>query len=323
VVAPNAEEVIIMADSYLPIAVRAYTIRSRQDEDQEDEDLGDEDQAPPTGGTWRGGTWPQYALVIDTETTVDASQSLTFGSYRYLRLTETSGLIGATCVEEGLFHADNLSTRNPKAMAVLRRYVTNRPADVARNASSHLKLLTRQDFVHQVLYPAACKALATVVTFNFLFDGSRLAFDVRPARGRFQGGFSFLLWQYRNRHGVWREDKYRPRITVKSIDSKRAMKRFTVPWEVEPADLVTEDQSDEVVFGGTLLDLRQLAYALTNKGHSLESACKTFGVDYVKRKVQHGRITSEYVDYNREDVQATAKLYLKVIEEYAKCIPSV
>lgn len=146
---------------------------------------------------------------------------------------------------------------------------------------------------------------------------------MKPARGRFQGGFSFTLWQYRDAQGVWREDKYRPRITVKSIDSKRAMKRFTVPREVEAVDLRTDGQPDEVVLGGNLLDLRQLAYSLTNEGHSLESACGAFAVPYVKRKVQHGGITPEYIDYNREDVWATAELYLKIMEEYAKCVPSV
>src|SRR2546421_580133 len=30
---------------------------------------------------------PDVALVFDTETTIDASQRLTFGAYRYLRLT--------------------------------------------------------------------------------------------------------------------------------------------------------------------------------------------------------------------------------------------
>lgn len=105
------------------------------------------------------------------------------------------------------------------------------------------------------------------------------------------------------------------------------MKRFTMPREVEAVDLTsvepTDDQPSEVVFGGSLLDLRQLAYAITNEGHSLESACKAFDVPYVKRKVVHGRITPEYVDYNREDVWATTELYLKVMEEYAKCVPSV
>jgi hypothetical protein len=229
---------------------------------------------------------------------------------------------GAACVEEGLFHADDLSTGNPTGLTILREYAASHKAAVVPGVSLRLKLLSRWEFVNRVLYPAACRAQATVVTFNSLFDIARVAFGVKPARGRFQGGFSFTLWQYRDAQGVWREDKYRPRITVKSIDSKRAMKRFTVPREVEAVDLRTDDQTDEVVFGGGLLDLRQVAYALTNEGHSLESACKAFGVSYVKRKVQHGKITPEYIDYNREDVWATVELYLKVMEEYAKCVPS-
>lgn len=303
-----------MADSYLSIAVRAYTSRSRQDGDR---------ASPARDWKGRGGTWPQYVLVIDTETTTDASQRLTFGSYRYLRLTQMRDRAGAACVEEGVFHADDLSTWDPRGLAVLCQYVASHQADVAPGVSPRLKMLSRREFVNLVLYPAAWKAQAAIVTFNAIFDFARIAYDVKPARGRFQGGFSFALWQYRDAQGVWREDKYRPRITVKSIDSKRAMKRFTVPREVEAVDLRTDDQPDEVVFGGNLLDLRQLAYALTNKGHSLESACRAFGVDYVKRKVQHGRITPEYIDYNREDVWATAELYLKVMEEYAKCVPSV
>lgn len=294
-------------EDYLPIAVRAYTEWKRTSREH----------------VLRPWTRPPYALVVDTETTTDASQRLTFGSYRYLRLTQRGDRVKAACVEEGLFHADDLSTWYPRGFATLRQYAASHKADVAPGVSPRLKLSTRREFVDHVLYPAACRAHATVVIFSALFDIARVAFDVRPARGRFQGGFSFVLWQYRDAQGVWREDKYRPRIAVKSIDSKRAMKRFTVPREVEAVDLRTDDQSDEVVFGGNLLDLRQLAYALTNEGHSLESACWAFGVPYVKRKVVHGRITSEYVDYNREDVGATAELYLKVMDEYAKCIPSV
>jgi hypothetical protein len=73
--------------------------------------------------------------------------------------------------------------------------------------------------------------------------------------------------------------------------------------------------------GGDLLDLRQLVYALTDKSHSLESASRVFGVPYTKRPVRHGSITPEYVDYCREDVQATAELYLRVMEEYLQCVP--
>ena len=309
-----------MIDSYLPIAVRAYMARSRQDER-------DEDRAS-RARDWRerSGAWPAYALMIDTETTIDASQRLTFGSYRYLRLALTGDRASAACVEEGLFRADDLSTSDPRGLAILRRYVASHRADVAPGVSPRLKLLSRREFVNRVLYPAALRAQATTVTFNALFDIARIAYDVRPARGRYQGGFSFSLWQYRDAQGVWLENKYRPRITVKSIDSKRSMKRFTMPWEVEAVDLTsvepTDDQPEEVVFGGNLLDLRQLVYALTNEGHSLESACRAFGVPYAKRRVKHGRITPEYVDYNREDVWGTAELYLKAMEEFAKCVPS-
>lgn len=190
-----------MADSYLPIAVRAYTARSQQDEQ-------DEDQASLLR-EWRGrsGTWPEYALIIDTETTVDASQRLTFGSYRYLRLALTGDRASATCVEEGLFRADGLSTSDPKGLAILGRYVASHRADVAPGVSSRLKLLSRREFVNRVLYPAALRAQATTMTFNALFDIARIAYDVRPARGYYQGGFSFAFWQYRDAEGVWRENK--------------------------------------------------------------------------------------------------------------------
>lgn len=309
-----------MVDSYLPIAVRAYTTRSPQDEQAEDRTSRARDRRE------RSSTWPEYALIIDTETTIDASQRLTFGSYRYLRLALTGDRASATCVEEGLFRADDLSARDPRGLAVLQKYVASHRAAVAPGVSPRLKLLSRREFVNRVLYPAALRAQATTVTFTALFDIARIAYDVRPARGHYQGGFSFALWQYRNAEGVWRENKYRPRITVKSIDSKRAMKRFTMPWEVEAVDLTpvepTDDQPSGVVLGGGLLDLRQLVYALTNEGHSLESASRVFGVPYAKRKVQHGKITPEYVDYNREDVWATAELYMKAMEEFAKCVPS-
>lgn len=290
---------------YLPIAVRAYTEwRSREQR------------------STRSWVPTESALVLDTETTTDASQNLMFGCYRYARTAWHDKLV-ASCVEEGLIYADDLRRRDPRGFAILCDYAATHRASVVPGVNSRLRVLSRREFVDAVFYPVACKAQATVVTFNALFDIPRIAYDVKPARGRFQGGFSFPLWQYRDAQGVWHEDKYRPRITVKSIDSKRAIKRFTVPREVEAVDLRTDDQPDEVVFGGNLLDLRQLAYALTNEGHSLESACKTFGVPYVKRKIQHGRITPEYIDYNREDVWATAELYLKAMEEYAKCVPSV
>jgi len=71
------------------------------------------------------------------------------------------------------------------------------------------------------------------------------------------------------------------------------------------------------LFRGRFLDLRTLAGALTGEGHSLESACKAFGVQHGKvRAERHGVVTEDYLDYNRRDVQATWELYLAPLEEW-------
>jgi hypothetical protein len=49
----------------------------------------------------------------------------------------------------------------------------------------------------------------------------------------------------------------------------------------------------------------------------LRSACKAFGVEHPKQSTTaHGRITPEYIDYNRRDVLATWELANKLLEEY-------
>jgi len=42
-------------------------------------------------------------FVFDTETTVDETQRLTFGSYRFI--------VGGRCLKEALFYADDLSPK--------------------------------------------------------------------------------------------------------------------------------------------------------------------------------------------------------------------
>src|SRR5436309_1625912 len=85
---------------------------------------------------------PDVALVFDTETTIDAAQRLTFGSYRYLRLVDGER---TSCVEEGLFYADELPERDPEGFAVLQEYVRTHQADVpAKNRRRPpLRLLSR------------------------------------------------------------------------------------------------------------------------------------------------------------------------------------
>jgi hypothetical protein len=259
---------------------------------------------------------PRFALVLDTETTVDAAQRLNFGSYRYCRISWDGHVPHLTCVEEGLFFAADLEQRDPKGYQALIEYVRRNRADVGPGFPDKLWLRSEHEF-RDVLWKEAIKKRSLIVGFNLPFDLSRLAFAWGEARGSFAGGFSLALWPRKDGGG---ENKYRPRLAVKSIDSKRALKGFQSYREPDWIDQIAVDGAppDRAhTHHGHLLDLRSLVYALTDRSHSLASACRAFEVEHGKLAAEvHGLITPEYVDYNRSDVRATAELAGRVLAEY-------
>jgi hypothetical protein len=285
------------APDLLPIAVRVYP-------EGKDFEQNERSRKPPPRR-------PDAMLVFDTETRVDAAQRLTFGSYRFI--------VSGRCLEEGLFYGNDLPGKD---LRVLEAYVRTHKSDTVDGASS-LRLLTRSEFVER-LFISAYKGRCLLVAFNFPFDSSRVAFDFTSARGRFAGGFSLGLWSYIDKNGYEKGDHYRPRIAVKQIDSKRALKGFTARNEPDRTDLIPEDShtgkpKPGYIFRGHFLDLRTLAFALTDKGYTLEQACEDFSVEHPKTRVErHGEVTEEYVDYNRRDVLATSELAAKLLEEYDK-----
>jgi DNA polymerase type B, organellar and viral len=121
-----------------------------------------------------------------------------------------------------------------------------------------------------------------------------------------------------------RENQYRPRVAIKHIDGKRALKGFTARNGCDPTDLIpdgspTGEPEEGYKFRGHFLDLRTLAFALTDRGCSLASACEAFEVEHGKQRAEHhGTITNEYIDYNCRDVLATAELAAKLLAEYDK-----
>jgi len=280
----------------LPLAVRVYP------------EQGNEKQADRPLKHWR---CPEAMLVFDSETRTDAAQRLTFGSYRFI--------IAGECHEEGLFHADDLTAAE---LSILKLYVSKHRADVAKG-KDELRLLTLSEFLDK-LYRAAYKSRCLLVGFNLPFDLSRIAGDVAPARGRFAGGFSLGLWFYADKFGQKQRNPNRPRIGIKQIDSKRALKGFTGRIDPDKSDLIPEgsetgEPEKGYKFRGHFLDLRTLAFVLTDQSYSLEFACEAFGVEHGKQKISHhGEITEEYIDYNRRDVLATSELAAKLLEEYNK-----
>lgn len=280
----------------LPLAVRVYSEPQREKRD--DRPL----------RHWR---CPDAMLVFDTETRTDASQRLTFGSYRLL--------VAGQCQDEGLFYADDLPATD---LAILKRYVTAHRADVA-HGNARLRLLSLAEFLNS-FYRASYKSRCLLVGFNLPFDLSRIAGDVAPARGRFAGGFSLGLWFYRDGAERKRRHQNRPRIGIKQIDGKRALKGFTGLSNPDKSDLIPEGSKtgkpeEGYKFRGHFLDLRTLAFALTDQSYSLESACEAFGIEHPKQRAsRHGEVTEEYIDYNRRDVLATCELAEKLLEEYNK-----
>lgn len=269
--------------------------------------------APPiTEDPARAGKWkrPEAVFVFDTETRTDHTQRLTFGSYRFI--------VAGRCLEEGLVFADDLSKAE---MRILRAYVETTPADTVPEAGRELRLRSRSEFVDR-LYRAAYKGRCLLVGFNIAFDLSRAAFDFTSARGRFAGGFALDLWSYIDKDGKERHNPHRPRVAIKHIDSKRALKGFTGSYNPDRVDMIPEgsttgDPELGFKFRGHFLDLRTLAFSLTDRSYTLEGACEAFGVEHGKMRVEkHGIITPEYISYNRRDVLATSELLVKLLEEY-------
>jgi len=287
---------------FLPIAVRAYTEGSRPARPAK--------TRPRSARAVRRWRAPERVLVFDCESETGAGQTLTFGSYRYCRFDEGS----LELVEEGLFHADDLAVRDPDGFAALVSYAREK----------ELPLHPRRVFVDRVLWRCAYRARAWVVGFNLPFDLVRLAVAFGEGRGRYAGGHSLVLWDYEASDGRRLEDRYRPRVLIKSIDSKRAFISFSQRRDPDPNDQIPDEEDlrqpgEAYCFRGHFLDLRTLAFALTNESHSLDSACRLFGVEDGKLEAAgHGVISDAYVDYNRQDVRATANLFEKLIAEYQR-----
>ena len=257
-------------------------------------------------------------LVYDCETRTDKTQALTFGSYRFL--------VEGRCLEEGLFYGDDLT---PREQAVLERYVGSHAADTdprgipQRNIPSNPKLMLISAVQFRTkLYRVAYRGRGLLVAFNFPFDASRLALTYTKSQGRFLGGFTFVFFQYLDAVRGVRASPYRPGITVKHMDRNRSFKRFTAAIDRDEEDRIPEGAAspkpdDRHIFRGHMLDAKTLAFALTDQGLSLETACELFGVEHGKQKVQrHGIVTPTYINYNRRDVLATCELTDKLLAEY-------
>src|SRR5712692_6709984 len=122
----------------------------------------------------RGGRrqWARYALVIDTETTLDTKLSLTFGFYRFCELQANGNY---ACQEEGIFYPDKCDRKD---LDCLRRYTESARAETIEGCPKRLFLHSRSQFAKEALW-VAYNAEVVIVGCNLVFDLTRLAVDYR------------------------------------------------------------------------------------------------------------------------------------------------
>jgi DNA polymerase type B, organellar and viral len=236
------------------------------------------------------------AVAFDCETGADEIQGLTFAFCRIYQ--------GDRMRLEILIHADDQPLRDGDGYAELQRYVASVQSDAPSELGTRRKpivLMSCTEFLETVFYPLAYRGHALVVGFNLPFDLTRIARRAAPTKQH--DGFSLSLWENPNR----------PRLSVRITDSKRAGIRFTKRNAFEG------ESGYDASFPGHFLDLRTLAFALTDRSYSLASACKEFEATEQKSKAEgYGAISEKFIDYCRQDVCATGALWENLRERYSK-----
>ena len=280
----------------------------------------DQDAPPPRSAraAAHAARLPETLLVLDSETTTDATQRLLFGWYRFVRVRWRGRHPSLTVAEEGLFYADELPATNPGGVRDPTRSTppwrqrTSVPASPVDPIADPARVPRRR------AVPGGGEGRRHARRVQLQFDIARLASGVtdararsrgpgRPVDRRFVGGHSLVLWPYVDEAGVARENQFRPRVRIKQRDSKASLMAFTA----------TTDRATS--HGGQFLDLRTLTFALTDRSHSLESAGRAFQLERPKLVAPpHGVITRDYIDYARRDVAATVGLFAKVADEFTR-----
>jgi len=257
----------------------------------------------------------EYVLVVDTETRTDAALGLLMAVYAVTKIDWSGAAPITTCLEEGLFRPVELAKESADEEQMLLDYVrTHAPRvdpaallpDALDPARPDLRLLSRGAFVRDLLLPS-CQTQAPVVAYNWGFDFSRIAERSSAARGKFYGGFRFVLLSVPTKTGgraarVWaRTKRLAPKRHLLELGAMTARRDEMVAKFARP------------------LDLHTLVFALTGRSHRLDSAAAAFELPLRKLpKPVLGRISPQLIDYCRRDVELTVALYVAALTEFRR-----
>lgn len=264
----------------LPIALRAYAVPFPEPKKREKKKV-------------KRTTNPDFVLVVEVAVSAEISQKLTFGSYRVFE--------GRSLIDQGFFYADDLPKKQVKA---LRQYCLKDNKKMLAN-DVELRCLSRHQFLKEVFYRVGFEVRGAIVGFDLPFVISRLAEGWSLGRGFYKGGFNFTLRTYENEYGEQHSDSFAPRISIKSIDSKRAFIAFTSVRESVRAKL-----NNFPDYRCQFIDARTMSYALSGEHYDLSEACSAFGIPNIDRENEN-----EFSDCYRRVAQIS-KLHFELIREF-------
>lgn len=284
------------------VAVRAYLLPLRWDWRAKDRKA--RTWVPPDQETI-------FVFDVETATKNYPGQPELVGSYLVRHIDWSDGTPRVTDVEEGMFFPDDLQAWRPDEYAVLVDYVRSRKPRVSPSAlrpdapiraNPDLRLITETEFIGKLA--DAISAQATIVAFNAPFDLSRLAKRWYRAQGKFLRGVGLPLKQHLDKRGQLK-------ATMVVRTKRLAPKLFKIEIET------TDPYRKRPQVYGRVLDLSVLTFALSDTHYTLKAACEEYGVSQGKGdQPELGRITIELLDYVRQDVTATAGLYVAALREY-------
>jgi hypothetical protein len=234
-------------------------------------------------------TQSEWTLVFDTETKTNAAQPMRFGVYQLYN--------GDKLNEVGIFfHAETLRSAE---LSLLQAY-----------ASIHgLKLMTRAQFVDNVLYGIAYELRAAIVGFNLPFDLSRLAVRHGPARGKaMRGGFTFQLTS----------NPWKPRVQIKHLSARAAFIQFTKPYRRFDTRGMRKKGLTVPPRRGAFIDVKTIAAAMTSRSFTLGGLADFQETKHRKHSTDEhgGPLTEAYIDYAVEDVLVTWECYRKLFDKF-------
>src|SRR5712691_9056369 len=107
---------------------------------------GDASEQPEQSGKRSPKLWPEYALVWDTETTLDLEQKLNFGIWRFCQLQGTEYV----AIQEGIFYRDGLDVKDIQTiLAYKQQYLAD---GLVSGADRELTVLPRAEFIERIFW---------------------------------------------------------------------------------------------------------------------------------------------------------------------------